>query len=227
MTTNPRNVCRSPSAVELDRVEAEMRATGVSSLPLPRVGITLLAPWWWYILWAGKRVENRTASVVARMQGWTGLCALTTSKMQESTWDDTVDKHDATRTYMRKQTGVWPWDGPERWTGRDSIALGGHVVGVIEVLGTRPNESPPYDLWATLDGCGILIGRVLEVEPIACSGGRGVFMFGACKGCGKPGALDTGAPTLRCRACKLDTPRAKLGRPALKVTRVMAAGAYT
>ena len=52
-------------------------------------------------------------------------------------------------------------------------------------------------------------------------------MFGACGGCGKPGALDTGAPTLRRRACKLDTPRAELGRPTLKVRRVMVAGAYT
>ena len=55
------------AAMEIDRVEAEMRATVTSSLPLPRVGITLLAPWWWYVLWAGKRVENRMASVVARL----------------------------------------------------------------------------------------------------------------------------------------------------------------
>ena len=47
---------------------------------LPRFGLTLLAPWWAYCLWAGKDVENRSPGVASTVGDYRGPVLLTASK---------------------------------------------------------------------------------------------------------------------------------------------------
>jgi hypothetical protein len=50
------------------------------SSELPPYGLTLLAPWWACILWAGKNVENRSKSVASAVGEYRGRVLLTASK---------------------------------------------------------------------------------------------------------------------------------------------------
>lgn len=88
-----------------------------------------------------------------------------------------------------------------------------------ELVRAATNGTAP-DPWMVRDQRGLVLGRVIEVEPVPCSGGRGVFRFGACSGCGKPGAVENKGAPLVCRACKTTTWFEQLGRPMLKVRSV-------
>lgn len=207
----------------IDRI-AERLASGLpAQLLLPKVGITLLPPWWWLVLWAGKRIENRAPSVASRVKGWTGLMAMTSSKPTAAGWEEALDAVESVRRMGFRDR----WEGPDTWTLKDAKERSGCVVGVLELVGVRPNGREPTDPWAVPGEHGLLLGRVLEVEPLPCAGGRGVFAFGACKGCGRPGAIENRGEPLVCRACKETTAREDLGRPMLNVRKVFGAGAYS
>jgi len=203
----------------VDALEAAVARGDTPDLPLPLVGITLLPPWWWLILWAGKRLENRAASVAGRFHGWRGLIALTASKPAAGVWPLAIAQALAIR-----ESGIGsPWAGPKPWVESMARERSGCVVGVAELLDVRNNdltfEDPPNP-WAVAGQHGLVLGRVIEVEPMPCSGGRGVFRFGACGGCGKPGAVENKGAPLVCRTCKTTTPFEALGRPNLKVRSV-------
>jgi hypothetical protein len=200
----------------VDALEAALARGETPTLPLPLVGITLLPPWWWLILWAGKRIENRAPSVAGRLRGWRGLIALTSSKPPASEWPIAI-----MTALDIKASGIGsPWAGPKPWVESMAKERSGCVVGVAELLGVQDNDSAPPDGWAVAGQRGLMLGRVIEVEPVPCSGGRGVFRFGACGGCGKPGAVENKGVPLVCRTCKVTTPFEALGRPNLKVRSV-------
>lgn len=52
----------------------------MNTLPLPPLCLTLLPPWPQAILYAGKRIENRSAGVAAQIGGYRGLVGLLQSK---------------------------------------------------------------------------------------------------------------------------------------------------
>lgn len=198
---------------EFGVAEAALAAGEPASIELPRVGLTLLPPWWCYVLWAGKRVENRAPSVAGRLRGWTGLIALTASKAAD--WEEVET---LCRAVKEDLGAAYHWAGPKPFTLAMMRERGGHVVGVAEFLSVAPNGASPTDPWAVAGQHGLRFGRVAEVEPVPVIGGRGVFRFGACKGCGLPGACE--GASLVCRACRMSTPRDELGRPRLKVKAV-------
>lgn len=185
------------------------------TLLLPRLGLTLLPPWFCFILWSDKRVENRAPSVAGRIKGWRGIVAFGASK---------ITGRDAMRSAvdLASSVRVEPWF---RWNGAQPLNvgaslfrdLGGHILGAAEVIDVRSNGSAPADKWAVPGQSGIIIGRVWELEPTPCTGARGVYAIGACAACGHIGAIENKGAPLVCRRCQATTPREHLGRPRLRV----------
>lgn len=185
---------------------------------MPKVGITLLPPWWALILWAGKRIENRAPSVANRLKSWRGLIALTASKQPESNdWGLVkLDLEEAKESV--KAANRWRWEGPQPYSLNMMRDRGAHVVGIAELLDVAANGDAPTDPWAVPGQVGLVLGHVAEVEPVPCTGGRGVFRFGACAKCGRPIAVDGAVG--ECRKCKHTTPRNELVQPPLRVVHV-------
>lgn len=180
----------------------------MKTIVLPRAGITLLPPWWGFILWAGKRCENRAPSVAGRIRGWRGVFAFGASK--------SCDKDEARAVTESVLDEPW-FKCSKSITLGEIFKLGGHIVGAAELIDVRPNGPDPTDPWAVPGECGLILGRVWEVEPVPCSGGRGMFALGACAACGHIGAIENKGAPLICRKCKATTPRDALGRPELRV----------
>lgn len=176
---------------------------------LPRAGMTLLLPWPLFILYSNKRTENRSAGVARRIGTWRGLVAFG------------VSRNIAGAPELLEAVCSEPWFrwGPAfpgmQW--RETVALCGHLVGVAELLDVRPNGPHPTDPWAVPGEHGLHLGRVWRIEPIPCSGGRGVHAIGGCASCGHVGAIDERGAPLRCLRCRAVTPRPHLVRPALRV----------
>jgi hypothetical protein len=188
------------------------------TIPMPKAGITLLPPWWSLILWAGKRIENRAPSVAGRIKGWRGLIALTASKQPEGNdWGVVKYAVDDVKEIV-KAAGMWRWEGPQPFTMNMMRERGGHVVGIAELVGVVANGTNPTNPWAVSEQAGLLLGRVAEIDPVPCVGGRSVFRFGACGKCGVLSAIE--GDSLACRKCKHVTPRAELGQPDVRVLRV-------
>ena len=190
------------------------RAAGFT-MKLPRAGITLLPPWWIFLLWSDKRHENRAPSVAGRIQGWRGLFAFGASKVTGA------DKQEEIVMEARSVIGE-PWFGwnankPKPFPAKEMFARGGHIVGVSELLGTEPNGEDPKDKWAVPGEHSLLLGRVWEVEPVPCSGGRGMCAIGACKHCHHIGSIENKADPLVCRRCKKTTLRQELEHPSLRI----------
>lgn len=184
-------------------------------ITLPLAGLTLLPPWWLFILWSDKRCENRHPSVAGRLKGWRGIVAFGASKI---TGADAKEE----AVLIAKSVKEEPWFA---WNGGEPNPLpaktlwerGGHILGAAELLDVRPNGSAPTDKWAEPGQSGLILGRVWEVEPVPCSGGRGVYALGACEKCWHIGAIEVKGAPLVCRKCKHSTPRERLGRPKLRV----------
>lgn len=183
-----------------------------ATLLLPRAGMTLLPPWPMYVLFAGKRIENRSRGVAARVGNWCGLVAFGMSR--------TFDKYEcrAAIEYVRNEPW-YRWRGPDPFRESDLFAWAGHLVGVAELVDARPNGPDPSDPWAVAGAWGLHLGRVWQIEQIPVSGGRGVHAIGGCAACGHVGAINERGAPLICRRCRATTPRAALVRPELKVLR--------
>lgn len=117
--------------------------TTTHNISLPLAGITLLPPWWAFILWADKRIENRAPSVAGRIKGWRGVFAFGASKVESrGAREEAID---ALREY----------ESTARWNGKAPTSLpqtlwqrGGHIVGCAELLDVRQNGFDPRDKWA-------------------------------------------------------------------------------
>lgn len=174
--------------------------------------MTLLPPWPMFILFAGKRIENRSRGVAARVGKWRGLVAFGMSR--------TFDKYECMAAIEDVQREPWyRWRGPDPFWRSDLFAWAGHLVGVAELVDVRANGLDPSDPWAVPGEWGLRLGRVWQIEQIPVSGGRGVHAIGGCAACGHVGAIDERGAPLVCRRCRATTPRAALVRPELKVLR--------
>jgi hypothetical protein len=195
----------------IDSIVSDLLTTSKATIPLPRVGLTLLPPWPQAILYAGKRIENRAPSVAGRVRTWRGIVALTQSK----SWKHDVQEADLDHLVLDARVSV-----------RDAVQwmnewkhMASKVVAVAELLDVQPNGDKPTNRWAVPGEHGLYLGRVVELEPVLCTGGRGVFRFGACWQCGRPSAYEKNK-ALQCRGCRNYTPCDQLAYPELKVRAV-------
>jgi len=177
-------------------------------VPCPRVGITLYAPWWCTILWAGKRRENRWESVARSLKRWRGPIALTASK----TWNQLDVRSDLLEINLSIQP---TWTKSLVW--RDIHDRAGCIVGIADLVAVEPNGKAPPDPWAVPGQWSLMLNNVREVIPVPCTGGRGAFRFGSCSGCTKPTAFTGSTMVCRAKACKTTTPRAEVVQPMLTV----------
>jgi len=104
--------------------------------------LSIRAPWWWFIIYAGKDIENRSWNCHQR-----GPIAIQASK-----WWNTEDVASDFRIMQQrlKALGTWNvtgWEPPHddgtllHW--RDLKDMGGHVVGTTEITGcVQKSESP-------------------------------------------------------------------------------------
>lgn len=192
-------------------IVAQIRSLGEPRIELPRVGLTLLPPWGYAICRKGKRCENRAPSVAGRLRDWRGIVALTHS----ANWnkgDYNVLVQNLLDDGLFEPSDV---DACAAW----SDQMVGKVFAAAELIDVRPNGDGPSNDWAVPGEHGLWLGGVIEVEPMACTGGRGVFRFGACIHCGRPSAHERDKP-IDCRKCSKQTPFSEIKRPLVGVRQV-------
>lgn len=192
-------------------IVAQLRTLGHPRIELPRVGLTLLPPWGYAVCRKGKRCENRAPSVAGRLRDWRGVVALTHSaNWNKGDYDDAVD--DLLLRGLFEQSDV---AACAAW----SEQMVGKVFAAAELIDVHPNGDGPSNDWAVPGEHGLWLGGVIEVEPVPCTGGRGVFRFGACMHCGRPSAHERGK-LIECRKCNKQTPFDKITRPTVGVRQV-------
>jgi hypothetical protein len=128
--------------------------------------ISIKQPWAWAILYAGKRVENRSREVP-----WSSAIG-TTVLIHASAEVTTTEYLDASR-FIRSVTGGYPPD-------RAMIERGG-IVGKCRIWGTRTlgqvnrlcNDKGTRD-WAFGPIC-ILLDEVVELPFVPCKGRQGLW----------------------------------------------------
>lgn len=95
--------------------------------------LSVRAPWWWWILYGGKTVENRS-----RRTHYRGPVLIHASKWWNM--EDVGLDHESAQA-MAKEAG-YPNRVPPGMTFREMRGLGGHIVGVADIVDCRP---PPAD----------------------------------------------------------------------------------
>lgn len=114
--------------------------------------ISIRAPWWWFILYGSKDVENRSRGVSYR-----GRVAVQASKW----WDEAGVLADVETA---RQMGAARLPTSANLLGMR--ALGGHVVGTVEITDVV-TKSPSR--WF-VGPVGLVISRPTIVRPIAAKG---------------------------------------------------------
>lgn len=105
--------------------------------------LSIRAPWWWFIIYAGKDIENRSWNCKKR-----GPIAI-----QASTWWNTEQVEFEFEDMMDRLKGCGEWNiqgwTPPRDDGlllswRDLRDMGGHVVGTTEIVGCTQESVSPW-----------------------------------------------------------------------------------
>ena len=142
--------------------------------------ISVRAPWWWCILYAGKRIENRGA----RFSRYTGPVLIHASGW----W---VDHHvDAQWQAAGEEGWLGPggWGDPEAtendWTYRKMQDLGSHIVGIADIVAVRPSpcetsvdhDGAHLEPYENPGGLALVLANVRAVEtPVPYKGALGLF----------------------------------------------------
>lgn len=176
----------------------------ITTIPLPSFCLTLTPPWPQAIAYAGKRLENRHASVAKGIGSYRGQIGLSQSK----NWDD-LDAMEALASFGAFYTG----NLDEKW--REFRAWAGRLVLVADLVDILPPDRCDGADWHVSGQWGLILGQVYEVEPVACMGGQGAWRPQWCPVCAKVIADSHG------KVCKLHqrslTPGSEA--PALRVVR--------
>lgn len=135
--------------------------------------LSIRAPWWWAILYAGKDVENRDWRTSYR--GPVLIHASTWWRLHEVA--DAIGGESypvlGSVAYMRRQMPNPP-PFPGDWTFRQMRDLGGHIVGMATLTDCVPVDDEPSP-WATGAYCFRLADPVAFENPIPCKGRLGLF----------------------------------------------------
>lgn len=128
--------------------------------------LSIRAPWWWCILYAGKRIENRGDRFPKRYRGPVLLHA--SKWWVESDVIDTLGDI-ADLDLLPERAGSWE-------DIRNMCSCGGHIVGTANIVDIRPSTANPESPWETPEGLGIVLDNVQALKnPIPQKGALGLF----------------------------------------------------
>jgi len=97
--------------------------------------LSVRAPWWWWIIYGGKNIENRDWDTDYR-----GPCAIHASKWWTNTgFKAAMDSAHEMAGSTRHLDHVL-----EQWTPRKIKNLGGHIVGIVDIVGTATASKSPW-----------------------------------------------------------------------------------
>jgi hypothetical protein len=173
------------------------------TIPLPPLCLTLLPPWPQAILYAGKRLENRSAGVAKTLAEWRYGLGLENVPIiglsQSKTWDD----HGALAA-LRSMPDGWYDDFDAKWAQFRHWA--GKLVLCAELLDVLPPDKCEGDPWHVPGQCGLILGRVWEVKPVPSRGGQGAWRSQWCPACKKIIADTHGLVCKRCLSTLVSGP---------------------
>lgn len=189
------------------------------ALPFPSRCLTLLPQWMQAIAFAGKRLENRSNGVASGLATYRGLVGLSQSKTFNigACIDDCLSViGDRRLDFEKRKRFADSLDTPDTSSLYDLAKLernAGKLWLVAEVVDVLPPERCAGDPWHVEGQHGIIMGKVYEVEPVACMGGQGAWRPQWCESCKMIVADSHGSSCKRCLC--------SLGRdmPTLNITR--------
>ena len=183
----------------------------MTTIHLPLLCLTLLPPWPQAILYAGKRLENRTAGVAAQIGGYRGLVGLTQSK---AGLDDAVipAEFEACAIEHEHKLGGSVLGRRDQWK-----KTAGKLFIVADLIRIdRPHEARG-NAWHVPGQHGLIFGKVWEVEPLPARGGQGAWEPSWCGICH---SISARHKTMKCATCNTGAEYNTLGeRPQLRIVR--------
>jgi hypothetical protein len=131
-------------------------------MPASIPALSIRAPWWWAILYAGKDIENR--DWYARYRGPVFIHASSWWSMRQV--DELMDDVRAMRNRMAN-----PPPKPDGWTYANMRDHGGHIVGVCDMVDCVPRSGSPWFVgeW------GFVLQSPRPITPVKCKGQLGFF----------------------------------------------------
>ncbi|MBK9263043.1 MAG: hypothetical protein IPM54_24975 [Polyangiaceae bacterium] len=201
----------------------------IERLPLPERCLTLLEPWTQAIAYAEKRLENRSYGVAKPLSEWRyglGVATVPVIGLSQSKGDLPDGKvYSEVTDIMRDlhDRGLWECRGKSPRE-LNVAAWRGKLVLCAELLDVLPPERCAGDPWHVPGQWGLILGRVWEIAPVPCTGGRGVWISKWCVQCGHVYADNAKAPG-QCKTCGWGSPtqHEHANRPQLQVVRECAA----
>lgn len=124
--------------------------------------LSIRAPWWWAILYAGKDIENRDwytdyrGPILIHASKWWSLQQV----------DELMNDVRSIRQMMEA-----PPPKPGDWSYRDMRALGGYVVGRADLVDCVAESDSPW----FFGHYGFVLRNVQPIEPYALKGRLGLF----------------------------------------------------
>lgn len=163
---------------------------------LPEYALTMLAPWWWFVLHEGKDVENRPAGVATfarRLLADGPLRVLITASKGHVTRGGNRFATLATLAGIRPLVGrdirAICRDTPRsRRAGAPALTLqtfmdgAGHAVGTALIAGVR--QPPTHRQGWHMPGMhGLVLADRRPIEPLPVIGGQDLWRVTACEVC--------------------------------------------
>lgn len=126
--------------------------------------LSIRAPWWWFILYGGKDIENRDwptafrGTVYVHASKWFSIKQVIDDSEQAS---DLIRAHN----FMKSECSA-------EITYRQMRDLGGHLVGTVDIVGCVSNSTSPW----FVGNYGFVLANPKPLEsPILCKGALGLF----------------------------------------------------
>lgn len=165
-------------------------------IALPEYALTMLAPWWFFVLHEGKDVENRpqgVATYVRRLLVDGPLRVLITASKGHITRGGNRFATLATLAGIRPLVGrdiqaicrdaprERRADAPQP-TVRTFMQGAGHAIGTALIVGAR-EPSPQQRGWQQPGMHGLVLADPRPIEPFPVIGGQGLWRVTACEVC--------------------------------------------
>lgn len=184
----------------------------MTSLPLPLICITCLPPWPQAMMHAGKNIENRDASVAARLAPFVGQ---NIGISQSKTWNanDAMDAGlEVLRVHMQYKGWVNMRARNEKWK-----ETAGKLILVARLDRIAKPSEYGRNPWHIQGQHGLVLGKVWQVEPSPARGAVGAW---APRWCGICHAISAPSENMKCTVCKTGALyNAEGERPRLQIVR--------